>query len=132
MRCFAVSALVFLGLAGCATGPSLESRMAAYIGAPEAQLVQALGVPDKQITVDGVTYLAYVRRHEQVEPDMYAGGWGGPWGGPYGGWGGPYYGPYYGGYDGFPRDVLVWSCETTFLIHDGKVVNFVLRGNDCR
>ncbi|MDD2703968.1 MAG: hypothetical protein PHU07_01330 [Acidocella sp.] len=98
--------------------------MASYIGAPEAVLVQSLGVPDKQITVNGVTYLAYIRRHEQVDPDNYA------WGGPYGPWAGPYWGPYYGG-GGFPRNVQVWSCETTFMVKDGKVFNVALRGNDC-
>ena len=37
--------LSFLALAGCATGPSLRSRMAAYIGADMQTLVQQLGVP---------------------------------------------------------------------------------------
>lgn len=110
-----------LCLAACAHGPSLQSRMAAYIGAPEEKLVQSLGVPDKQITVNGVQYLAYVRRQTEVIPDTFA-----PWYGPY--WG-PYYGPFYS--SGFPVDVHVWSCEVTFVVKDGKVANFTLKGNDC-
>jgi len=111
-------------LAGCTQGPSLQSRMAAYIGAPEDKLVQALGVPDKHITVNGVQYLAYVQGHAQVMPSDFA--MGGPYWGPY--WG-PHYGPYY--YAGLPQDVQVWSCEITFTLKDGKVTGFTLKGNDC-
>lgn len=114
-----------LALAACAHGPSLQSRMAAYIGAPEASLVQSLGVPDKQITVDGIQYLAYVHSHAEVIPNGVAMGGFGPW---YG----PYWGPYYGGYmQPFPQDVQVWSCEITFALKDGKVAGFTLKGNDC-
>ena len=110
-------------LSACATGPSLQTRMTAYIGAPEDRLVQSLGVPDKQITVNGVDYLAYVRQHAQVQTDEIA----------MGAWGGPFWGPYYGGVYGvgLPRDVQVWSCEITFTVKDGKVWNVTLKGNDC-
>jgi hypothetical protein len=111
-------------LAACTQGPSLQSRMAAYIGAPEDKLVQSMGVPDKHITVNGVQYLAYVQGHAQVMPSDFA--MGGPYWGPY--WG-PYYGPYY--YAGLPQDVQVWSCEITFTLKDGKVTGFTLKGNDC-
>ncbi len=115
-----------LVLAACAQGPSLQSRMAAYIGAPEDKLVQSLGVPDKHITVNDVKYLAYVQAQAQVLPsDIPMGGFG-PWGGSY--WG-PYYGPYYSA--AFPQDVQVWSCEVTFILKDGKVTGFTLRGNNC-
>lgn len=113
-------------LTACATGPSLQTRMTAYVGAPEDKLVQALGVPDKHITVNGVDYLAYVRQRAQVEPDVADIG--------FGAWGGPYWGPYYGGfYDmGLPRDVQVWSCEITFTVKDSRVWDVALKGNDCR
>jgi hypothetical protein len=113
-----------IGLAGCATQPSLQSRMAAYIGDSPQALVQSLGVPDKQITVNGVQYFAYVRHREEIEPNDLA------FGGPFG----PFYGPYYGGgfYNvAFPQQVQEYSCETTFLLKDERVFNFTLRGNDC-
>ncbi len=121
--------LPVMALAGCAEGPSLESRMAAYTGATEQVLVQQLGVPDKQITVGGVQYLAYVQRHEEFTPGIYQ-GWGGF--GPYG-----FAGPYGGGFggpiwdSGIPPTVNDLTCETTFMLKDGHVVNFSLRGNDC-
>ena len=117
------SALILpvLAVAGCATGPGLQSRMAAYIGAPEAKLVQEMGVPDKQIAVNGVQYLAYDRVRQQVLANSFAmGGFG------------PFWGPYYGGfYAPLPQNVQVWSCEITFAVQDGKVSGFTLKGNDC-
>jgi hypothetical protein len=115
-----------LALTGCVTGPSLQSRMAAYIGDSTQSLVQNLGVPDKQITVNGVRYLAYVRHYQEIEPDdlAFGGGFG-----PYGGFYGSPYGGFYG--DPFPRQVNEYSCETTFLLKDDRVVSFSLRGNYC-
>src|ERR1700733_7837314 len=49
-----------LALGGCITGPSLQSQMAAYIGADPQTLVRTLGVPDKHVTVNNVQYFAYV------------------------------------------------------------------------
>lgn len=118
--------LPLMALAGCATGPSLATRMAAYSGATEETLVQSLGVPDKQITVNGIEYLAYDQRSEQVAPgDDIAGP---PW--PY--WG-PFWGPDYGAaFDyGAPRDIVVWACETTFMLKQGHVFGFTMRGNNC-
>ncbi len=112
-------------LSGCATGPSLQTRMTAYIGMPEQNLVQALGVPDKQITVNGVSYLAYIRSEAQVEPNGA--------GLSYGYWGGPFWGPYYGSFidTSLPQPLHVWSCETTFTVHDGRVADVAFKGNDC-
>ena len=124
--------LPLLALAGCATGPSLQSRMAAYTGASGEKLVQDMGVPDKQISLNGVQYMAYVRQQSVVDPGppIYFGGFGGPYG--YGGFGGPFLGPVGGFYDaGPPASVMVWRCETTFKLQDDKVVGFTLRGNDC-
>ena len=109
--------LLPLLLAACQTGPSLQTRMISFMGAPEGTLIQSLGVPDRQISVGGVNYLAYVRSRTQV---LSTGPfWGGPWG-PYGGWAGP-----------VSSSVQVWSCETTFAVQDGKVVNVSFKGNDC-
>jgi len=111
-----------LALAGCAVAPPLPTQMSAYVGGTEAQLVQGLGVPDKQITVKDVSYLAYERRHEQIDPSAD--------------FAGPNWGPYY--YGGplfaspFPQEVEVYACEVTFLVKDDHVLGFSLRGNDCQ
>ncbi len=122
-----LSLIALLGMSACATGPGLQSRMASYIGATEDQLVQKLGVPDKQITVNGVQYLAYDQHHLDVSPGFST------FGGFYGG--GYYGGPYFGGgpfFDaGFPPTIEERGCETTFALRDGKVINFSFRGNDC-
>jgi hypothetical protein len=116
--------LPVFALTGCATGPSLQSRMAAYIGDNTQTLVQSLGVPDKQITVNGSQYLAYVRRYDVLSPGYLSFGGGG--------YGGPFYGSGFGGpfYD-FPPYVSEYSCETTFLLRDDRVLDFTMRGNDC-
>jgi hypothetical protein len=118
--------LSLLALAGCATGPSLRTRMAAYIGANEQTLVQQLGVPDKQITVSGVQYVAYEQSYQQITGGPYYGGWYGPYGSPfYGG----FYPPFYQA--SFPAQIVTYGCEITFMLKDGRVFNFSLRGNDC-
>jgi len=116
-----------LALSACATGPSLQSRMAAYIGDNTQTLVQGLGVPDKQITANGVQYLAYVQHSYTIEPGGYYGGPFGPFGGAY--YGGGFYPPAYGA--AFPSDVQVYYCEVTFLLKNDKVLTFTLRGNYC-
>jgi hypothetical protein len=96
-----------LALAGCATGPSLRSQMAAYIGADTQTVVQKLGVPDKHIKVkDSVQYLAY-----EIVTDYGFSGYYGPWGG-----------YYYGGYPD------VYTCEATFMLTSNRVSSVTLRG----
>jgi hypothetical protein len=108
-----------LSVSACATGPGLQSRMAAYTGASAETLVKDLGVPDKQITLDGVQYFAYDQHHILVSPGFYAFGSYSPF----------YDGPFYNA--GFPPTVTEAGCETTFALRDNKVVSFTLRGNDC-
>jgi hypothetical protein len=140
MRLSPIIALAALAtLSACATGPSLQTRLASYIGAPEGALIKNFGVPDKQITVDGTQYLAYDHRDLNVYPGFIGPGFIGPgFIGP--GFYGPglYGGPFLGGYGpgpffdtGIPAQVNEVSCETTFLLKDGKVVDFTLRGDDC-
>jgi len=116
-------------LSACATGPSVQTRLASYIGSPEGALIKNFGVPDKQITVDGTQYLAYDHRDLDVSPGFAGPGFYGP---------GLYGGPFFGGFGpdpffdtGLPARVNEVSCETTFLLKDGKVVDFTLRGDDC-
>ncbi len=123
----AIFIAVPLALAGCATEPSLQSRMAGFTGASAQTLVEHLGVPDKQITTNGTSYLAYnVRHSEELEPSFD-----GPIG-PYFGRGG--YGGGFGGglYDSsFPRPIDQYVCTVTFALRADRVQSFTLRGNDC-
>jgi hypothetical protein len=121
--------LPLASLAACATGPGLQSRMASFTGASEQTLVQDLGVPDKQVTVNGTQYLAYERRDLDVSPGFMGPAYGGFYGGPFygGGFIGP--GPFFDA--GIPSRVNEISCETTFVLRKDKVVSFTLRGNDC-
>jgi hypothetical protein len=123
--------IILVAGAGCATGPSLQVRMAAFNGASAQTLVTQLGVPDKQITVGGVQYLAYDQRHIEASPGFFTySGYG-----PFNGFAGP---PVFdGGYGdaiygaGIPARVNEVSCETTFMLKDGRVFNFTLKGDDC-
>lgn len=127
MRRGLLVSLSLLALAGCATGPSLSSRMAAYIGADMQTLIQQLGVPDKRITVNGVQYVAYDQSNQAVLTGAYLGGWYGAWNGPF--YGGAFYPQIYAA--GLTPRVIFYGCETTFVLRDNKVVSFTLRGNDC-
>ncbi len=125
-----IALLLLLPLAACATGPSLQSRMAAYTGASAETLVHSLGVPDKQVTLKGVQYFAYSEHHTEIDPGI---GYGFVpyYGAPYAG-GGFFGGPIYSGnFGGFPPTVNEYSCETTFSLRDDKVFSYSLRGNDC-
>jgi hypothetical protein len=123
--------LPLLACAGCAIGPSLQTRMAAYKGATAQTLVTQLGVPDKQITVGGVQYLAYDQRHLETSPGFFTyNGYG-----PFSGLNGP---PFFnGGYGdaiygaGIPASVNEVACETTFMLKDDRVFNYTIKGDDC-
>jgi hypothetical protein len=121
--------LPLAALGACATGPSLQSRMASFTGASEQTLVQDLGVPDKQVTVNGVLYLAYDHRDLDVSPGFVGPFYGEGFGGPF--YGGGFYGPGPFFDAGLPARVDEVSCETTFMLRGDKVVGFTLRGDDC-
>ena len=73
-----------LSLAGCAIGPSLATRLQAYVGQPESVLVQGLGVPNRTIATGGRKFVAYDWQSSTLIPGSpgFAGfGWGG-FGGP--------------------------------------------------
>lgn len=107
-------------LAGCATGPGLQARMSAYVGATPKTLVTQLGVPDKQISVGGVQYLAYVHHEEDpLQPYNYVTL---TPGGVY-----PY--PFYD-VNLAPAEGPV-DCETTFAVQADKITDVKFRGSDC-
>jgi hypothetical protein len=111
MRRQSLLLLPSLALAGCVTGPSLQSQMAAYIGADQQTLVRTLGVPDKHITVNNVQYLAYVTTTDYGLQGYYDYE--------------DYYDDYYNSYP------LIYSCEITFTLKDDRVFSVKLRGNGC-
>jgi hypothetical protein len=96
-------------MAGCTMGPSLQSQMAVYVGASSQALVQALGVPNRKITVNDDQYFAYVLVN-QFDYGFDSFGFG------------DFYDTVY---------PVVYSCEATFMLRNDRVLNFSLRGNDC-
>lgn len=108
-------ALSFLALAGCATTPTLQTRLAPYIGASELTLVQQFGVPNKEANVNGVRYLAY--NWQSLDVDN---------GGAYG-----WFFPSIFESGLYPRVVSNYPCELIFLLRDGRVFNFTVRGAHC-
>ncbi len=58
-----------LTLVACRTGPSqYVTDMQVYQGTSEASLIDALGPPDNQYTVEGVKYLTYSKVSQQIYP----------------------------------------------------------------
>jgi hypothetical protein len=112
-----IPCLLLALLAGCVDLlAQREARLKQLVGAPEAVLVQQMGVPNRSIETGGVKYFAYEDKHLDIipaSPPIY-----GPW----------WYGAYGGG---FPPDIIERSCETTFQVVDGVVRGFTLRGNAC-
>ena len=118
----AVAASVLaLGLSSCAfpTREAFDAQMAAFVGRSEAELVAALGVPDRTHEAGGMRFLEYERRRVVGTPTGTAGfgRFGRPWG----------YGFGYGG-----TFVDTRECDTTFTLRGGRVERFSRRGNDCR
>jgi hypothetical protein len=113
MRRVALAAVLAL-LAGCVFGPSRQQVLQQFIGADEATLVAAMGVPTRTYTAGAVKFLAYdQQRTEVIAPPPSPWGWG------------------YGWYSPFPPQVVTYGCETTFQIYQGRVASFTLRGNAC-
>lgn len=118
------TALLFpplLALTACAVGPSLEQRLATYVGKTELQLVSTLGVPTNTYEVGGVKFLQYGERRVIALPDSYPGPPFGPLG--------PLGPGYYGGF-GYTSYVPV-RCDVTFAVRNGRVEGFSYRGDGC-
>jgi hypothetical protein len=118
----ALGTALLLFLAGCEIGPSLATRLQAYVGQPETVLVQGLGIPNRTITSGGIKFLAYDWQSSTIipgSPGFVGYGWGafGPWG---------------GGWAPVPPVVVTTGCEATFqLTPADTVAAFTLRGNAC-
>ena len=115
MRWLAMLAL----LAGCATGPGLEARLAPLVGGTEAALVEALGVPTRTHESGELRFLQYEERRQVLHQlDPY-----------------PYHSRGYRRFAPLPSAgpvVLTRSCDIIFTVRNARVEGFTLRGDDCR
>lgn len=110
--------VVALLLGGCVNHlAQREAFLQQFVGKPETDLVQQLGVPTRSYETGGVRYLAYTESRVDLIPATAGYGFGPP----YLGW--------YGG--GFPPQAVNLVCETTFAVSAGTVRSFTLRGNAC-
>lgn len=107
--------LLPLVLGACAVGPTLDQRMAAFIGRSEGDLVASLGVPVRSYETEGRRFLQFERRSTvsvaQPDPFFY-----GPW----------RYRPWMA-----PPAYAEVQCDITFALREQRVESFVLNGQGC-
>jgi hypothetical protein len=107
--------LLPLALGACATGPTLDQRMAGYVGRSEGDLVANLGVPVRSYETEGRRFLQFEQRStiavSQPDPLFY-----GPW----------RYRPWMSS----PAYAEV-QCNITFALRQQRVESFVLNGQGC-
>ena len=118
MRGLAVLAVAAL-LSGC--GNPLAQREAfldQFVGHPDKELVQKMGVPNRTYETGGVKYLAYVESKVALMPSLPNYGTGPWWAN---GWNGT----------ALPPQAVELRCETTFTVADGIVKSYTLHGNAC-
>jgi hypothetical protein len=112
-----VPALLSIVVGACAN--QLAERHAfldQFVGHPDSELVQKLGMPTRTYQTGGMKYLVYTEsRLEFVSPLP---SYGGP----------P---PWVGAYGAPPPQVVNLECETTFAVAAGVVKSYTLRGNGC-
>ena len=120
-------AILPLLLAACAP-PAPPPPGVAWVGRGEAELVAAMGVPDRVHEAEGRRFLAYDIRYQGYDPGpfvsfgfgSYSGGW---WrGGGTGfslGFGGPAFAP------------AVAPCSTNYEVRQGQVIGVTLAGPGC-
>lgn len=104
-----------LALSGCVSG--LAQRQAflnQFVGRPEHELIQVLGVPDRTYQVDEVKYVGYQEQQVEILPSPPFGPW----------W-------HYRWSGMFGPEIINLTCETTFVVRDGVVKSYTLRGNAC-
>jgi len=124
MRPF-LALLPLLGLAACAVGPTLDERLATYVGRTELELVSTLGVPTRSYETGGQKFLQYEENRTVPFTSGFASG---PVG--YGGYGRGFYGG--GLYGGFAATTYApVQCDVTFALQEGRVIRSTYRGQGC-
>jgi len=102
-------------LTGCTGGlAERQAELSRWVGQPEAQLVAAMGAPNRVYDSGAVRFLTY----EEVQFEQ------GP-SGPY------YFGPGPAAPTGYSGAIYRTVCDTTFTVAEGTVKGFSLRGNGC-
>jgi hypothetical protein len=125
MRAILLSAA--LALSACATQAGFDERMQGFVGMPEGDLVQQIGVPDGDFTTpEGRRFLQYERLGTAAPvaaPTIGFGVGGFGWRGGFGsgvGIGATY-----------PVVALPPPCSVTFEIRAARVASFSRRGTGC-
>lgn len=123
----AIPLLGLLTLAACATTAGFDQRMQALVGAPEGDLVQAIGIPEADFTTpDGRRFLQYERlgsRSPQPAPTIGFGVGGFGWRGGYGSG--------IGIGTSFPAYAPPPECRVTFEMRGGRVASYSRSGIGC-
>ena len=115
-----------LALAACATGPTLNDRLGAYVGRSELELVTALGVPARDYETGGQKFLQYEEQRTVALPGGYVGA------GPFVGRRGGFYGAGFGaGFGGLATAYAPVRCDVTFALREGRVAGYSFRGEGC-
>lgn len=114
MRMKTALVLLPLALAACATGPTLDQRLSAYIGRSEGDLVAGLGVPLRTYETEGRRFLLFEQRSTIAvsNPEPYF------WG-PRSIWAVP------------PASFVEVSCQITFALRNQRVESFSFNGQGC-
>jgi hypothetical protein len=113
----ALMLLLPLLAAACAVGPTLEQRLATFIGRGEGDLVAELGVPVRSYETDGRRFLQFERERTVAisQPDPFF-----------------YPGPYrYRPWIAPPPAYAQVRCDITFALRDRRVESFTLNGQAC-
>ncbi|MDI1228713.1 MAG: hypothetical protein PSY14_13615 [bacterium] len=120
MRKFAI--LGFLFLAACASPAERQAKMDRWIGASERDLVSTWGIPDKTYQLDrGTRMLSYVEIRNRETGSSFntcLGGYGGRFG-------------YSNCIGAYPPARQTTACETTFMLVQGRVSKWGLKGSGC-
>ncbi len=124
MRPLSLIAMCFVAfaLAACAGGTSRNvDKMNSFIGQPEEAVIKSWGVPDKTYQLDnGVKIIAYAEisdRYDSPTSSVCIGTFPGNFG--------------YSSCMGGPSRRVRMSCERSFHIKKGTVIDWSQHGNNC-
>jgi hypothetical protein len=111
-----IGAVVAAGmLAGCTAGlAERQAELSKWVGQPEAQLVAAMGAPNRVYDSGAAKFLTYEDVYVEEGPV-----------GPY------YFGPGPAAPTGYSGQRYTTVCDTTFTVAEGVVKAFSFRGNGC-